>query len=60
MSTDATQPSAAQLADAAQQGVSQPTRWLVFYGLVMAGFAYLSTQHVDGESYGVYSLLPAC
>ncbi|WP_286239017.1 Na+/H+ antiporter NhaC family protein [Neptuniibacter halophilus] len=59
MSTDATQPSAAQLADAAQQGVSQPTRWLVFYGLVMAGFAYLSTQHVDGESYGVYSLLPA-
>ncbi|EAR59973.1 Na+/H+ antiporter NhaC family protein [Neptuniibacter caesariensis] len=58
MSTDVTQPNAANLAES-EQGVSQPTRWLVFYGLIMAGFAYLSTQHVEGESYGFQSLLPA-
>ena len=54
MSTDVTQPNAANLAES-EQGVSQPTRWLVFYGLIMAGFAYLSTQHVEGESYGFQS-----
>jgi len=58
MSTNVAEPNTAQL-DSTSQGVSQPTRWLVFYGAIMAGFAYLSTQHVDGESYGFHSLLPA-
>ncbi|WP_370278709.1 Na+/H+ antiporter NhaC family protein [Pontibacterium sp.] len=58
MSTNVAEPNTAQL-DSTSQGVSQPTRWLVFYGAIMACFAYLSTQHVDGESYGFHSLLPA-
>lgn len=41
------------------EGFSQPTRWILFYGAIMAGFAYLSTQHVEGDSYGFRSLLPA-
>ncbi|MCV6611992.1 MAG: sodium:proton antiporter [Amphritea sp.] len=36
-----------------------PLKWMVFYGSIMAFFAYLSTQHVEGEPYGFYSLLPA-
>ena len=38
---------------------NSPTRWLIFYGLIMAAFAYLSTQVAEGETYGFYSLLPA-
>ncbi|WP_028301145.1 Na+/H+ antiporter NhaC family protein [Oceanospirillum beijerinckii] len=37
---------------------SSPTTWLVFYGLIFAGFAYLSTLHVEGESFGFHSILP--
>ena len=58
MSTNVAEPNTAQLPNA-QQGVNQPTRWLLFFAAIMAGFAYLSTLHVDGESYGFYSLLPA-
>lgn len=36
-----------------------PLYSILFYGAIMAGFAYLSTQHVDGESYGFLSLLPS-
>ena len=36
-----------------------PQKWLIFFAAIMAFFTYLSTQHVDGESYGFYSLLPA-
>jgi len=39
--------------------VANPTRWVLFYGAVMAGFAYLSTVPAEGESYGFLSLLPA-
>lgn len=35
-----------------------PVKSLLFYGAIMAVFAFLSTQHVEGESYGFYSLLP--
>lgn len=38
---------------------NSPQKWLIFYASIMAFFAYLSTQHVEGESYGFYSLLPA-
>ena len=38
---------------------NSPQKWLIFYGSIMAFFAYLSTQHVEGEAYGFYSLLPA-
>ncbi|WP_372831218.1 Na+/H+ antiporter NhaC family protein [Pontibacterium sp.] len=58
MSTNVAEPNTAQLTNV-QQGINQPTRWLLFFAAIMAGFAYLSTQHVDGESYGFYSLLPA-
>ena len=58
MSTNVAEPNTAPLANS-QQGINQPTRWLLFFAAIMAGFAYLSTQHVDGESYGFYSLLPA-
>ena len=37
MSTNVAEPNTAQL-DSTSQGVSQPTRWLVFYGAVMACF----------------------
>lgn len=37
-----------------------PTIWILFYGLIFAGFAYLSTLHAEGESYGFYSVLPVC
>ncbi len=37
-----------------------PTIWITFYGLIFAGFAYLSTLHVEGEAYGFQSVLPVC
>ncbi|MEH6473868.1 MAG: sodium:proton antiporter, partial [Halopseudomonas sp.] len=37
----------------------KPLRSLLFYGSIMAGFTFLSSQHIDGESYGFQSLLPA-
>lgn len=37
-----------------------PTIWITFYGLIFAGFAYLSTLHVEGEAYGFHSILPVC
>ncbi|RTE64822.1 sodium:proton antiporter [Amphritea opalescens] len=36
-----------------------PQKWLIFFSVIMAFFAYLSTQHVDGEPYGFLSFLPA-
>lgn len=36
-----------------------PQKWLIFFASIMAFFTYLSTQHIDGEPYGFYSLLPA-
>lgn len=36
-----------------------PQRALLFYSMIMAGFVFLSTRHVEGESYGFLSLLPA-
>jgi len=39
--------------------VSNPTRWILFYGMIMAGFAYLSTLQSEGEGYGFFSMLPA-
>ncbi|WP_372739218.1 Na+/H+ antiporter NhaC family protein [Neptunomonas sp.] len=64
MSTEIAQPGidSSTTANATQQtveGVNSPQKWLLFYGGIMAFFAYLSTQHVEGESYGFYSLLPA-
>lgn len=38
---------------------TSPHQSLLFYGAIMAGFVFLSTQHADGESYGFQSLLPA-
>ena len=38
---------------------NSPQKWLLFYASIMAFFAYLSTQHIEGESYGFYSLLPS-
>ncbi|WP_027857184.1 Na+/H+ antiporter NhaC family protein [Marinobacterium jannaschii] len=59
MSTEAAQPSTTHLAESPSSGMQQPTRWLIFFAAIMAGFAFLSTQHTEGESYGFYSLLPA-
>ncbi len=63
MSTDIAQPSiensTAVNTSITEEGVASPQKWLLFYGGIMAFFAYLSTQHVEGESYGFYSLLPA-
>ncbi|MBL1273679.1 MAG: Na+/H+ antiporter NhaC [Marinobacter maritimus] len=46
-----------------QETIESPRRGpiysLFFYGSIMAGFAYLSTQYADGESYGFVSLLPS-
>lgn len=46
-----------------QETIESPRRGpiysLLFYGSIMAGFAYLSTQYADGESYGLVSLLPS-
>ncbi len=64
MSTDIAQPSienstAVDATRMTEEGVTSPQKWLLFYGGIMAFFAYLSTQHVEGEPYGFYSLLPA-
>jgi len=37
---------------------SSPIKSLVFYAMIMAVFAFLSTQHIDGQSYGFLSVLP--
>lgn len=60
MSTDLAQPSIENSTSThLQETTSSPQKWLLFFGGIMAFFAYLSTQHVEGESYGFYSLLPA-
>ena len=64
MSTDIAQPSvdkstAVSATNITDESVTSPQKWLLFYGGIMAFFAYLSTQHVEGASYGFYSLLPA-
>lgn len=37
---------------------SSPMKSLLFYGVIMAIFAFISTLHTDGEPYGAFSLLP--
>jgi Na+/H+ antiporter NhaC len=32
---------------------------ILFYGAIMGSFAFLSSQHIEGESYGFVSLLPS-
>ena len=60
MSSDIAQPGAdSNLASAADKTTNSPQKWLIFFGSIMTFFAYLSTQHVEGEPYGFYSLLPA-
>ncbi|MBB1488675.1 Na+/H+ antiporter NhaC family protein [Oceanospirillum sediminis] len=57
MSSEITQPISIREYDDNRMSDS-PVRWILFYGLIMAGFAWLSTLHVEGESYGFHSILP--
>jgi len=41
-----------------EEGSSELKKSLLLYGGIMAVFALLSTMHVEGESYGVLSILP--
>ena len=55
MSTDIAQPGSDNSSpdntnDLMEKGVKSPQKWLLFYAGIMAFFAYLSTQHVEGES----------
>jgi Na+/H+ antiporter NhaC len=60
MSTDFAPPLAENSATIdSEKRVDSPQKWILFFVAIMAFFAYLSTQHVEGESYGFYSLLPA-
>ena len=45
-------------ASASDNKISSPIKSLLFYTTIMAVFAFLSTQHIAGESYGVLSVLP--
>ena len=41
-----------------EKGTSELKNSLLLYGSIMAVFAFLSTTHVEGESYGFLSILP--
>ncbi|WP_290699676.1 Na+/H+ antiporter NhaC family protein [Amphritea sp.] len=60
MSSDIAQPGAdSNFTCTVNETTNSPQKWIIFFGSIMAFFAYLSTQHIEGEPYGFYSLLPA-